>query len=103
MAAPLAAPALLPFECANVLRRLAASGRLGGDLATQAATDVQLLRVELWPYAALAVRSWELRGALTIYDASYVALASELDAPLATLDSALVRAGADACRFLTPS
>ncbi|MDX6215316.1 MAG: hypothetical protein QOG99_900 [Frankiales bacterium] len=102
LAAPLVAPELMPFECANVLRRLAATGRLGDDLATQAATDVLLLGVELWPYAPLAEHAWSLRGELTIYDASYVALAAELDAPLATLDAKLVRAGARKCQFLTP-
>lgn len=38
------------------------------------------------------MRAWQLRTALTAYDAMYVALAEALDAPLVTCDARLVRA-----------
>ena len=50
----------------------------------------------------LAVRAWELRGAVTYYNASYVALTELLDAPLITLDCRLAQAPGPQCAFLTP-
>lgn len=46
--------------------------------------DLLRLRVELFGYE----RVWSLHGAVTAYDAYYVALAEALDAPLATIDLA---------------
>ncbi len=100
--AHLAAPHLLPFEVANVLRRNQVHGALSLDVATLAHTDLLDLVVELFPYEAVADRVWELRGSLTSYDASYIALAERLDAPLATVDVRLTRAHGPTCRFLTP-
>jgi predicted nucleic acid-binding protein len=100
--AHLAAPDLLPFEVANVLRRHQAHGALSPDVATLAHTDLLDLVVELFPYEAIADRVWELRGSLPSYDASYIALAERLDAPLATVDARLTRAHGPNCRFMTP-
>lgn len=98
----LLAPALLPFECANVLRRLEGAGRISGDTAAQALVDLRDLTVELWPFEAIAGRVWTLRGSLSAYDASYVAVAAAVEAPLATLDTKLVRAVGPHCRVLNP-
>jgi predicted nucleic acid-binding protein len=100
--AHLAAPDLLPFEVANVLRRHQVLGTLGPDVATLAHTDLLDLVIELFPYEAVADRVWELRGSLPSYDASYIALAERLDAPLATVDARLTRAHGPTCRFITP-
>jgi predicted nucleic acid-binding protein len=59
--------------------------------------DLVDLSLELWPYAPLAKRAWELRGNLTIYDGSYVALAELLDAAVVTLDSEFVNAPGPCC------
>jgi predicted nucleic acid-binding protein len=45
-----------------------------------------------YPHAPLAVRIWELRENLTAYDATYVALAEVLDAPMVTMDVRLAQA-----------
>jgi predicted nucleic acid-binding protein len=45
---------------------------------------------------------WELRENITAYDAWYVALAEELRATVATLDTRLARAPGPRCRFETP-
>lgn len=100
--AHLTAPHLMPFEVANVLRRNQIHGTLGPDVATLAHADLLDLDVELYPYEAVADRVWELRGTLTSYDASYIALAERIGAPLATLDERLARAPGPTCRFLTP-
>jgi predicted nucleic acid-binding protein len=97
----LAAPELLPFETANVLRRLEQGGQLSSETAALAHGDLLDLPVQLWPYAALAAAAWRLRGSLTLYDAPYVALAVQLDVPLVTLDLRLVRA-ASACQVVVP-
>ena len=101
--AHLTAPHLMPVEVANVLRRTQNFGALSPDVATLAHVDLLDLDVDLYPYEAVAERTWELRGTLTSHDASYVALAERIGAPLATLDARLARApGPTTCRFLTP-
>jgi predicted nucleic acid-binding protein len=99
---PLAAPALMPVEAANILRRAALAGDVSSDAASQAHRDVLDLRIDLYPYAPLGPRVWELRQNLTAYDAWYVALAETLDVPLASLDLRLARATGPGCRFLLP-
>lgn len=97
----LAAPDLLPFETANVLRRLELGGQIAPDSAALAHGDLLDLAVQLWPYASLAAQAWRLRGSLTLYDASYVALAARLDVPLVTLDRRLARA-TSTCEVVVP-
>ena len=75
----LAAPELALFEAANIFRRQMFFGAHDQTQATLAHQDLIDLSLELWPYAPLAERAWELRGNLTIYDGSYVALAELLE------------------------
>lgn len=63
--------------------------------------DLLALPVELFGHAPLARRAWELRSAVTAYDACYVALAEALEAPLATLDQRLARAPGLRCQLIT--
>ena len=42
-------------------------------------------------------RIWELRDNLTAYDATYVALAEAIEAPLVTMDRRLARAPGPRC------
>jgi predicted nucleic acid-binding protein len=97
-----AAPSLLHFEAANVIRRLAAIQKLEQSEASLAYRDLQDMRVQVWPYEALSTRIWELRGSINCYDAAYVALAEILDAPLLTLDRRLARAPGGRCAVRTP-
>ena len=99
---PLAAPHLMPVEVANVLRRAAATGAISSDTASLAHADLGALHVELFPYAGVGDRVWDLRETVTCYDGWYVALAELLDAPLATLDERLSRAPGARCSFMTP-
>jgi predicted nucleic acid-binding protein len=101
-AASLAAPHLMPIEVANILRRAVLSHDISDDVASLAHDDLLALRVDLFPHAPLAARAWALRTNLTSYDSWYVALAEELDAPLATLDSKLARAPGPRCLIRTP-
>jgi predicted nucleic acid-binding protein len=96
----LAAPDLMPFEAGNILRRHVMAGILDSSAATLAHRDLISLSVELCSYTGLAGRAWELRENLTIYDATYVALAELLAVPLITLDARLGRAGGARCAIL---
>lgn len=100
--ADLCAPALMPFECANIIRRHELNGLVSADQAAQAHTDLLDLSVDLWPYEVLAARVWELRLNVTSYDAAYVALAEALAVPLITLDERIRRAPGIGCEVETP-
>ena len=99
----LAAPQVMPVEVANVLRRAVLTGDIAVDVGSQAHGDLLALPVALFAYEPLAERVWELRCAVTAYDAWYVALAELLQAPLATVDTRLSRSNGPRCIFLTPS
>lgn len=86
----------------TTLSGAALAGTVSADSAAQAHTDLLELPIELWPYDLLAPRVSELRRSLTSYDASYVAVAELLDAPLVTLDRRLSRAPGLQCRVITP-
>lgn len=102
LSARLSAPHLMPVEVANILRRSVLSDNVSSDTASLAHADLQALRLDLFPYAPIASRAWELRKNLTIYDAWYVGLAELLDAPMATLDERLARASGPVCEFMLP-
>ena len=97
-----AAPELALAEASNILRRLELAGDITRLEATSAHRDLVRLDLELFPYAPLAERIWELRNNLTCYDAWYVALAEALDCPLMTLDRRLSRASGPTCEIDVP-
>jgi predicted nucleic acid-binding protein len=98
----LAAPGHLHVEVSNVLRRAVLARRLGRDAAALAHRDLVQLPVTIFPFEPLGDRVWELHPTVTAYDAVFVALAEELDAPLWTLDRRLVDAPGPRCAFRTP-
>lgn len=102
-AVELAAPALLPFETANIIRRHELAGLISSDQAAQAHRDLTDIPIDLFPYDTLAQRVWELRFNLTAYDAAYVALAEILDVPMLTQDRRLCTAPGSSCRVEVPA
>jgi predicted nucleic acid-binding protein len=98
----LAAPHLIAFETANIIRRHELTGLISSDQAAQAHADLHDLAIEHWPYELMAARAWQLRANLTIYDASYVALAELLGVTLVTLDRRIGRAPGPRCAIATP-
>ncbi|MEA2222286.1 MAG: hypothetical protein QOH83_662 [Solirubrobacteraceae bacterium] len=100
--ADLAAPSLVGFEAANIIRRHELAGLVSADQAAQAHADLLALAIEHWPYELLAARAWELRQNLSIYDAGYVALAELTDATLVTLDRRISGAPGLRCTVATP-
>ncbi|MBK5233365.1 MAG: type II toxin-antitoxin system VapC family toxin [Thermoleophilia bacterium] len=99
-----AAPHLIDLETTNALKRLERLKVLDPEAAQSAVADVFLMPVLRYDHRPLLARSWELRRNLSIYDASYVALAELLDAPLVTADSAFTKAPGIRCEveLLTP-
>jgi predicted nucleic acid-binding protein len=95
----LSAPELVDLEVTSVLRKLCAAQLLDVDRADQALTDLHALRLERVPHRPLLRRCWELRHNVTVYDASYIALAEMLDASLITADERLTRASGTRCTF----
>jgi predicted nucleic acid-binding protein len=87
----LVAPELLVLEVASVIRRAHHTGRLEARRCQQALSDLRALPLRLAPHRPLLARIWELRENATVYDASYLALAELLAAPLITADQALAR------------
>lgn len=86
------APHLIDVEVAQVLRRFAISGEAGAERCRVALADLMDFPVSRYPHDFLLPRIWELRSNLTAYDATYVALAEALDAPLVTRDQKLANA-----------
>ncbi len=85
------APALLDIEVAQVLRRLAGRGELSARRGQEAVLDLMDLPIRRYPHLPFVQRIWRLRANLTAYDAAYVALAEELNAPLLTRDVRLAK------------
>ena len=98
----LAAPAHLYVEVSNVLRRAVVVGRLGADVGALAHRDLVAMPLTTFPFEPLADRVWALHPTVTAYDAAFVALAEELDAPLWTLDRRLAAASGPRCIFAMP-
>ncbi|MEZ5299008.1 MAG: type II toxin-antitoxin system VapC family toxin [Ilumatobacteraceae bacterium] len=99
---PLFAPHLMPFEVANIVRRLVLRGELDDTAGALAIDDLARLAVDMAPYQAVASRVWELRDNLTAYDAAYVATAEMIGGRLVTLDERLARAPGVECEIVTP-
>jgi len=89
--AALAAPALLDVEVLQALRRLDLQGAI--PASRHDLTDsLRALRIRRYPHGSLLEEIWSLRRNLTAYDATYIALARQLDATLVTRDDQLARA-----------
>ena len=88
----LQAPELIDAELLSVLRRLVLADKLQDRHAMQALATAHRLGLRRYPSRSLWPRAWELRTNLSAYDALYVALAEQLDAPLLTADARLARA-----------
>jgi len=98
----LAAPTLMAYEAANIMRRQELAGLISQDQAGQAHADLLDLAIEQWPYETVAARAWQLHRNLSIYDASHVALAELIDTKLVTLDRRIGRAPGPRCAIATP-
>jgi predicted nucleic acid-binding protein len=93
------APHLLDVEVAQVLRRYCASAAIDVERARLALDDLRSIDLHRYPHEPMLERIWQLRSNLTAYDASYVALAEALNAPLLTCDARLANAPGHGARI----
>ena len=101
----LTAPELVDLETASVWRRQVRAGFMDARRAALALADLASLPLRRAAHRPLLNRCWELRENVTIYDASYVALAEALAVTLLTGDQRLARATGPRCHIevLRPS
>jgi len=85
------APSVLDLEVTQAIRRFCATGQLAPERGGQAIAELADLPVRRYPHTPLLGRIWQLRTAITAYDAAYVVLAETLGAPLVTRDRRLAR------------
>lgn len=88
----LVAPDLIGYEVLNALRRRRAAGALTATAAERAVEVWRSAPIEMWSLENVIERLWALTGAMSSYDAAYVALAERLDVPLLTADRRLAHA-----------
>jgi predicted nucleic acid-binding protein len=68
-AGTLNAPELIFVEATNILRRMELSRQVTSAEANTAQDDLMRLHLESFPFEPFAERIWELRHAVTSYDA----------------------------------
>ena len=86
------APHRLDVEVAQVFRRYVRDKTITALRGQEALEDLGDLPLSRYPHDFLIPRIWALRATLTAYDATYVALAELLDAPLLTCDGKIASA-----------
>ena len=97
VAEPIHVPHVADVEVVSVLRRQVAAGLFGTEEARQALDIWRRLGLIRYAAGPLLERVWELRSAVTAYDAMYVALAENLDCALVTADVRLSGANGPRC------
>lgn len=85
-------PALCDVEIASGLRSLSLRRALPDERAVEAVEDYLDLPLTKHGHASLLPRIFALRANFSAYDATYVALAESINAPLLTSDDRLARA-----------
>jgi predicted nucleic acid-binding protein len=93
-------PHVADLEVAQALRGQVLRGRMEPTDAWDRLLRYVRLGVRRHPATGLLPRVWSLRGNLTAYDASYVALAEALGCPLATADGRLAQAPGIDCEVI---
>ena len=87
------APHVVDAEVGNALRRRELAGKITPGVALTSLQSARHLVSFRYPAAGpVGDAAWNLRGAITYYDALYVALAAALKVPLVTGDARLSRA-----------
>jgi predicted nucleic acid-binding protein len=88
----IAAPELVDLEVTSALRGLLRAGKVDERRAGLALADLRRLALHRASHQRLITRCWELRDNLSLYDASYIALAEMLGTTLVTTDVRMSRA-----------
>lgn len=94
------APHLIDLEITSALRRQVRSGLVDAPRAELHLRALSRMPVRRHAHSGLLARVWRLRDNFSPYDASYVALAEAMHAPLLTADLRLAGAAEDYCEVL---
>jgi predicted nucleic acid-binding protein len=85
-------PHLLDTELLHALRRMSLKNQISDERAEDALSDFAELALVRYSHQPFNDRVWELRHNITAYDATFIALAEALSAPLITCDARLAAA-----------
>jgi predicted nucleic acid-binding protein len=85
----IAAPHLLDAEVGQAMRRFVRSGAITAQRASLALEVLATMAIERHAHTAYLAVAFSLRDTLSFYDAMYLALAAQLEAPLLTSDRAI--------------
>src|SRR5690625_6919717 len=85
------------IEVAQALRRFEHRSALSATRAGEALDDLLDLPLEVYPIAPMVRTVWSMSADISAYDATYVALAAGLDAPLVTTDRRIARTAGLRC------
>ena len=89
------APGHMPLEVVRTLRKAVVAGQLAEPDAAAAFTALTEAAITYVPTTVPLLRAaWRLRHNVSAYDATYLAVAIEYDAPLVTFDDRLAKAAA---------
>lgn len=86
-------------EAISALRSMTLRGDVAEHRARAAADRLRRLSVTPYPVEPMMGRIWELRSAVSVYDAWYVALAERLSTTLVTTDRRLATANGPRCEI----
>jgi len=86
------APHLVDIEILQALRRLVRTGEIPPARAGEAIDDLTAFDLHRHGHVDLLDRAWKLRNNISAYDATYVALADAIQAPIVTCDGPLAKA-----------
>jgi predicted nucleic acid-binding protein len=93
-----AAPEHWKVEVFSVLRGLVLGGKISEAHGARTVGRLPRLGVDHVPLDSLLPRMWQLRAAISGYDAAYVALAEARGVTLVTSDARLARTATNYCR-----
>lgn len=102
-AGEISAPDLVDVETVAVLRKRWLATTISARRFASAVDDLEAMAIDRYPTLRFMRRAYELRGNVTAYDASYIALAEVLGCELLTGDARLAQAPGTRCtiRLLT--
>jgi predicted nucleic acid-binding protein len=90
-------PDLVDVEVVSVLRRRWLARTITARRFAAAIDDLAMLPADRYPTLPFMPRAYELRANVSAYDATYVALAEQLDCSLLTADARLAAAPGPRC------
>ena len=95
------APHLIDTELMHVIRKHLLRKDISILVANTAISILTRFEIERVPTFRLNSTIWQMRDNLTPYDATYVALAQQLDIPLLTSDLRMARTAERYCQTIT--